>query len=262
MNDCAREMMASIRTVFQDAQFFDPDLTPTFVNATSFTVPTDQTSAMQVGRRIKMFDGGNVNYGEILAASFTAVTTISVSAASAMTASLSSFALSIITGGGNNSGLPRRAHFDFLTADSMAVPGNISVSTLVATGPTRLENLSVSNIVATGPAFFGSTVSLSATLASRQVLGAWVRFDATAASVTALWNVNTISRSAAGVYRITFSTFFPDGNYGFHINAYVSDGSLRTIEHVSIGATAIKFRTRDLSTSVNDASIIVASFFR
>src|SRR5574339_279405 len=98
VNDCAREMMAQIRTVFNDAQFFDPNLTPTYISATSFSVASDQTSAIHAGRRLKLFDGASVIYATVVTASFTAVTTINISAddAESLTSSLSSFAISII----------------------------------------------------------------------------------------------------------------------------------------------------------------------
>lgn len=263
VNDCAREMMASIRTVFNDAQFFDGNLTPTFVNTTSFTVAGDQTSAMHAGRRLKLFDGGNVNYAEILAASFTAVTTISVSAASALTASLSSFAVGLLHANTNSSALPRRAYFDFLTASSMAVPGNLSVSTLVATGPTRLEDLSCSDLVVTGTTLFKSTVTCSATLAAENVCKAWVRFSASGSvAIVTQFNVSSVSRSAAGVYRININNPLADANYCFHINAYDGAGGVRVVEQVTLNANNFKFRTHDASGSVKDCDVVCASFYR
>lgn len=99
VNDCAREMMAQIRTLANDAAFIDQGFTPTFISATSFSVAADQTSAIHAGRRLKLFDGASVIYATVATASFTAVTTIHVSAddAEALTSSLSSFAISVIS---------------------------------------------------------------------------------------------------------------------------------------------------------------------
>lgn len=104
LNDAAREVMASIRTVFNDAQFFDQDFTPTFSTVTSFTVAGDQTSAIHAGRRLKLFDGSTM-YATVTTASFTAVTTIHVTtdSGSNLTTSLSSFAIATLS----NKGLPQ-----------------------------------------------------------------------------------------------------------------------------------------------------------
>lgn len=96
VNDCAREMMASIRTLVSDIQYIDHDYTPTFINATSFSVPGNQTSAIHAGRRVKLFDGSTI-YATVSTASFTTVTTINISASANITSSLSSFGLSILS---------------------------------------------------------------------------------------------------------------------------------------------------------------------
>jgi hypothetical protein len=98
VNDCARENMAAIRTVFNDAQFFDQDFTPTFSTVTAFTVTGDQTSAIHAGRRLKLFDASTM-YATVTTASFTAVTTIHVvtDSGSNLTNSLSSFAIAILS---------------------------------------------------------------------------------------------------------------------------------------------------------------------
>src|SRR5574337_1848612 len=126
VNDCARAMMAQIRAAFNDLQYFDPNLTPTFINATSFSVVGDQTSAIHAGRRLKIFDAtagvATTIYATVLTASFTVVTTISISAdAGQLTASLSSFALAIISN--NNSSFPRN-----ITLDALTVAGAFTAS--------------------------------------------------------------------------------------------------------------------------------------
>src|SRR5713226_3040487 len=75
VNDCAREMMAQLKMVAQDAQWFDYAIVPTFVNANSFTVTGNQLSLMAVGNRLKLYDATTI-YRYIAAASFTAVTTV------------------------------------------------------------------------------------------------------------------------------------------------------------------------------------------
>lgn len=121
VNDCAREMMAQIRAAFNDLQYFDPNLTPTFINATSFSVVGDQTSAIHAGRRLKIFDAtagvATTIYATVLTASFTVVTTVSISAdGGQLTSSLSSFALAILSQ--NNNSLPRALQVDTISASS------------------------------------------------------------------------------------------------------------------------------------------------
>ena len=52
--------------------------TPTYISATSFSVPGDQTSVLQVGRRLKIVDSGGTKYATITASVFGAVTTVTV----------------------------------------------------------------------------------------------------------------------------------------------------------------------------------------
>ncbi len=52
---------------------------PTFISATSFSVPGDVTAVLEVGRRLKTTDSAGVNYSRILTSSFAAgVTTVTV----------------------------------------------------------------------------------------------------------------------------------------------------------------------------------------
>lgn len=128
VNDCAREMMASIRTMMADAQYFDHDFTPSFITATSFSVPGNQTSAIHIGRRLKIFDATagvqQIIYATVVSVSFTAVTTIHIEAdGGSLTSSLSSFGISIISN--NNNSMPRDSD---MTISSLAVTGNMSIS--------------------------------------------------------------------------------------------------------------------------------------
>lgn len=64
-------------TVTQD-QWVASGLTPTFVNATSFTFAGDQTSTFHVGRRLRTTNSGGTIYSTITASAFGALTTITV----------------------------------------------------------------------------------------------------------------------------------------------------------------------------------------
>jgi len=74
VNDCAREMMASIRTAVNDLQFVDQGHSPTYVDSTHFTIPGNVTTYYDVGRRVKAYVGAGTAYGTVVSASFTANT--------------------------------------------------------------------------------------------------------------------------------------------------------------------------------------------
>jgi len=52
--------------------------TPTYVNATSFTLVGDQSSTFHVGRRVKTTNSGGTVYGTITAVAYTTLTTVTV----------------------------------------------------------------------------------------------------------------------------------------------------------------------------------------
>jgi hypothetical protein len=97
VNDCAREMMAQIRTQWEDAEWFNYGDVPTRISATKFSVPGDQTANYIVDRRIKSYDASTL-YGAIAEASLSAATTnitLNLDGGS-LTASLTAVALAII----------------------------------------------------------------------------------------------------------------------------------------------------------------------
>ena len=53
-------------------------LTPTYVSATSFTVPGDQTTTLHAGRRLKITDSGGTDYATITSSVYGALTTLIV----------------------------------------------------------------------------------------------------------------------------------------------------------------------------------------
>lgn len=260
VNDCAREMMASIRTVFNDAQYFDQDFTPTYVAATQFSVTGNQTSAIHAGRRLKIYDAtagvATVIYATVVTASFTAITNIHISADDGqLTSSLSSFAIAVLSN--TNNSLPRNPPgnfgFDKLSASAAEITGALTVS-----GAVVLKGaLSVG-----GAASFADTISASA-VAAKNTAKAWCRFSGSAAAALLnAHNVASTSRSASGSYRITFSVALADGDYAFLITPYMGDGTLRAVEHVTMAAGSFKFRTRNTAGSAVDTDIICAAFYR
>ncbi len=80
VNDVGREMIASLRTQFEDAQWFNDGKTKTRVSTTQFRIDgEDVTSAYHVGRRVKFVGTltGTI-YGRISVTAFSTDTTVTV----------------------------------------------------------------------------------------------------------------------------------------------------------------------------------------
>lgn len=104
VNDCAREMMAAIRTYLTDAQYFDAGNTPSFLSTTSFSLNAVDVTSFHVGRRVKMLDGAATKYATINSVSGTTVLVRLDPGMDGLTSSLSSVAISVL--GSNNPALP------------------------------------------------------------------------------------------------------------------------------------------------------------
>ncbi len=106
VNDCAREMMAQIKTMVNNLEYIDLNNTPSFLTANSFSMATADTANFEVGRRVKLFDGGNTLYGYINSVSSTFVQVQLDSGA--LDSSLSSIAMAVIKQ--SNNSLPENVY--------------------------------------------------------------------------------------------------------------------------------------------------------
>lgn len=89
----------------QTGEWTASGLTPTFISGTSFTVPGDQTTVLEVNRRIRSTDSGGTDYSTITKSVFTTLTTLTVELDSgALDSGLSSFSYGILSTG--NTSLP------------------------------------------------------------------------------------------------------------------------------------------------------------
>lgn len=104
VNDCAREMMAAIRTFAANVEYVDLGSTPTYASTTSFNLGSPDTTNFEVGRRIKLFDTTTL-YGTINSVSATFVSVRLDSGI--LSSSLSSVALATIRS--SNNSLPEAA---------------------------------------------------------------------------------------------------------------------------------------------------------
>lgn len=80
VNDSARQMMADVATWFQGgAEWLNMGDTPTFVDATHFTVPGNLTARYSVGRRVRATVTAGTVYGTITSSAYASVTTVTLS---------------------------------------------------------------------------------------------------------------------------------------------------------------------------------------
>jgi hypothetical protein len=66
----------------------------------------------------------------------------------------------------------------------------------------------------------GTTVATvnSTGLTANTTTKAWVRFNGTAATVNASYNVSSVTRASAGLYTVNFTNAISDANYAFLIS--------------------------------------------
>jgi hypothetical protein len=103
------------------SEWVDSGLTPTFASATSFSVPGDQTSIFQVGRRVKTTNAGGTVYSTITNSVFGLVTTVTVvNDSGVLDVGLSAVAYSFISA--VNSSLPQ---FQYVFVDAEVPAGVI-----------------------------------------------------------------------------------------------------------------------------------------
>ena len=78
VNDSARQLMADVATFMVNPQFYNFGDVPTYVSATQFTIPGNQTANYTVNRRIKATVTAGTIYGSITVSAYTALTTVTV----------------------------------------------------------------------------------------------------------------------------------------------------------------------------------------
>ncbi len=143
VNDCAREMMASIRTGINDIGkgFIDLGMSPTFVSTTKFTVPGDATPYLPVGTRLRASDASTL-YGSVISASFSTNSAFTVTLDTGVfTSSLTSIAVGVIKNNDGNGNLP-----DPLVVRNVQVNGILSISSSTTTPIVLASNNSVTGI--------------------------------------------------------------------------------------------------------------------
>jgi hypothetical protein len=104
--------------------------TPTYINATSFSLPGDQTGTFQPGRRVKTANTAGVRYSTIVTSVYGSVTTITVvNDSGTLDSGLSEVSYGIL--GASNASAPRYPTFSAYLAASGGSAGNNTASTVL-----------------------------------------------------------------------------------------------------------------------------------
>lgn len=134
-------------------QWVASGLVPTFISTTSFSVLGDQTSAFQVGRRVRTTNSGGTIYSTITASVFGAVTTVTVvNDSGVLDSGLSAVSYGLLTP--LNDSMPRGI-FPIMTTlvNSLAADVNLNNTANYFTGPTVAQGT-------TGTWFASGTVTV------------------------------------------------------------------------------------------------------
>lgn len=78
VNDCAREMMAQIRTGINNIQFVDLGVTPTQTGNTTFTLAGNQMQWYSYGNRVQANVGGTIYTGTVISSTYTTNTGVTL----------------------------------------------------------------------------------------------------------------------------------------------------------------------------------------
>lgn len=146
VNDCAREMMASIRTGLNDlAQgYVDLGMSPTFVSSTKFTVAGDATPYLPVGTRLRASDASTL-YGYVISASFSTNSAFTVTLDSGnLTSSLTSVAVGVIKSGSTNQNIPNPLNVAGTLNISIPSTNTIAISMACPAGASIFQKMACS----------------------------------------------------------------------------------------------------------------------
>jgi hypothetical protein len=134
LNDGMRQVMADVRTWYEDPAWIDLGDTPTYIGTTSFSVTGDKTATYAVGRRVRAIGTTPFTiYGTIATSVYGSVTTVTVTWDSGtLNATLNAVALNLVQAS---------LSFQAVAGTSLSITGNASIGgTLAVTGAATFSN--------------------------------------------------------------------------------------------------------------------------
>ena len=123
VNDTAREMMAALRTRFEDLEWFNHGHVLVQQSTNSFLVSSTCTQVYTAGRRLKLYDSTTI-YGEVIASSPSGANTLVTVSSSTLLASLSSGEVGIINPANLSFPVATNAQQEAVTGDVVVTPWN------------------------------------------------------------------------------------------------------------------------------------------
>lgn len=204
--------------------------TPTYINATEFSVAGDQTTALHVGRRVRLPCTGGVRYGVIAASAYTSLTTVTVVLDSgSLDAGLSSVEVGILSAA--NSSIP----WVKSDSDGLTVEGKFGLS-----DSTKWVNLPVSSETVSGISERATTAEAQAGIDStRFVVAATMKaaqIQAKTVQVTTSGTAINFTDIPAWVKRITVAMAGVSLNVSSHAQIQIGDsGGLETTGYLAAG---------------------------
>jgi hypothetical protein len=180
------------------SQWTSSGVTPTYVSATSFTLPGDQTSAFEPNRRLQFTTSGGTVYGTILTSVFTTLTTVTMTmdGAQVLDAGLSVVNLGILTA--SNSSIPTtiaRIASPTFTGDPKApTPAEGDNDTSIATTAFVVSNRTIRNFLSgltMSTAGSSATMSISAGQAVDSSNAVLMSLNSAISKTTAAWAVGS-----------------------------------------------------------------------
>ena len=117
-------------------QWVSSNVTPTYISATQFSLPGDQTSNFQIGRRVKLTVTAGTVYGYISVSAFTTLTTVTI----------------VLDSGALDSGLSA-VSYGILTPTNPSVPSKLTVQSVntgrasVVQNATTMDLFALSNTI-------------------------------------------------------------------------------------------------------------------
>jgi len=120
------EWLEEIFTQTEPDEWVTSNLTPTYISATTFSVPGDQTEVLDVGRILKIQLSSSIIYRRIEVSAYTTVTTITV--ATGLTSPITSFEYSFLNGTNQSVPDPINA-IDLNVSNDLVVSGDVDALT-------------------------------------------------------------------------------------------------------------------------------------
>lgn len=215
-------------------QWVDSGVTPTYVNATQFTLPGDQTTAFQVNRRIKATVTAGTVYGYISASVFGALTTVTVVLDSGtLDSGLSAVQLGLITP--TSTSLPKIPDYvnSLMLSDSSTGFALINGYLTAAVGSSALT-VAIKTKAGTDPSTLDPVLIVfrNATLTS----GAYVTRSITAATSVVVSSGSTLGTTSAVESQINVMAIDNAGTV--ELAVVNNSGALRLDETALISTTA------------------------